>query len=507
MGRQEVEEQENLALRAYDVVLLHPPAVLNERRGWVHPQFAIMPMGEFALASQLQRENYSVKLVNFGLEKKLNPSYDVSRSVRSIESKIYAIDLHWAVHASGAVKLANLCKRYHPEGFVVLGGFTATWFYERILAKYPSVDAIVLGEAEGTFSQLVRSAVHARDLEGVSGIAYRSGGMVKRNSMAKPRENLDDLDYTNLRILDNWRSYLRIGVSGYALKRPYFWLNLARGCCYNCVHCGGGMDAYRVLTGREKIAFRSPTRVAEDIERLCQLGVRQISLSHDPEIAGKRYQTQLLDEIAKSRVDVSVYYESMRVPSRAFLEKINRLSYDTTVAISPDSPSEEVRIAAGRAFTNAQMMNAIEDCEDLGIKADIFYMVGLPGETMDFLKMYTEVLTKLSDNIWTCVFPLVPYTIDPNCPMATRPEKYGVKLLSKAFDDYEAMSLGCDPLQLIGHETAFLTREKICELMHQANECARRVPLSPMRADLLELSPMSDLLGQEPMRKPSDESC
>jgi B12-binding domain/radical SAM domain protein len=475
-------------LRDYDVVLLHPPAILNETGPMPSVQYVIMPMGEFAIASQLERENYSVKLVNFGLEKKLDASYDVLRWIRSIESKIYAIDLHWAVHSSGAVKLADLCKKYHPESLVVLGGFTATWFHERILAKYASVDAIVLGEAEDTFSQLVRRAAHGRELKDVLGIAYRSGGIIKRNQMAKPIENLDGLDYANLRILENWRSYLRMDSSGNEQnRRPYFWLNLARGCCYNCVHCGGGMDAYRVFSTREKMAFRSPTRVAEDIERLYQLGVRQISFSHDPEIAGEKYQTRLLDEIRKRHFDISLYYESLRVPSRAFLEKINRVSYDTTVAISPDSPSEEVRIAAGRGFTNAQMMNAIEDCEDLGIKADIYYMVGLPGETIDFLSMFKEVLAKMSHTIWTCVFPPIPYTIDPNCPMATNPEKYGVKLLYRTFDDYEAMSLmGYDWSRSIGHETAFLTREDILELTRQAHGCAMRAPVSPIRRDLLE---------------------
>jgi len=481
-------------------------------QGWLHRQFPIMPMGEFALASQLQRENWSVKLVNFGLEKKLDASYDVDRSIRSIESRIYAIDMHWAVHSSGAVKLANLCKKYHPESLVVLGGFTATWFHERILAKYGSVDAVVLGEAEDAFSQLVRRTVHTRDLEGVPGVAYRSGGRIRRNQMAKPRENLDELDYANLRILDNWRSYLQIEESGCDQNmRPYFWLNLARGCCYNCLHCGGGRDAYQALTGRQNMAFRSPARVAEDIERLCQLGVRQISFSHDPEIAVKKYQTQLLDEIRRRRVDISVYYESFRVPSRTFLESINRLSFDTTVAISPDSPSDEVRIAAGRAFTNAQMMNAIEDCEDIGIKADIYYMVGLPGETIGFLRMFTNVLEKISCNIWTCVFPPIPYTIDPNCPMATHPEKYGVKLFRETFDDYEAaMSSGfglgrpMDWLLSIGHETASLSKEEICELTLQANERTMRVPLSPMRRDLLEFSPVSTRFGQERVREASD---
>jgi radical SAM superfamily enzyme YgiQ (UPF0313 family) len=343
-----------------------------------------------------------------------------------------------------------------------------------------------LGEAEFSIVQLAGKIVDGKNWQDVPGIAYRSRESVKHNPIPKPSENLDDLDFANLQALDNWKSYLKISQSGYLKDmRPRFWLNIARGCPYNCVHCGGGRNAYRLLTDRENIAFRSPDKVAEDMEKLSHLGVQQISLSHDPEIAAERYQTQLFDEIKKRNLDICIYYESFRVPSRSFLEKMNKISYETTVAISPDSPSDEVRTHAGREFTNFQMMKAIEDCEDLGVKADIYYMVGLPEETMDFLPMFKKVLTKMSDKMWTRVFPPFPYVIDPNCPMATQPEEYGVKLFFKNFEDYKSMCLNSDPLGRIGHETKFLTRDKILELTVKANEYATRMPPPPMRRPVL----------------------
>jgi len=471
-------------VKSYDVVLLHPPATIKQEESTV--QYPIMPMGEFALASELHRNNFRLKFTNLGLEQMLSSSYDVEKYVRSIQSKIYAIDLHWAVHSGGAINVADLCKKHHPNSLVVLGGFTATWFCNEILRKYASVDAIVLGEAESSFVQLVRKISDGKDWQDIPGIAYRRHELVKHNPMPKPNENLDNLDLTNLLALDNWKSYLRISQSGYLKdKRPRFWLNIARGCPYNCVHCGGGRKAYRLLTGRKNIAFRSPEKVAEDIEKLSHLGVQQISLSHDPEIGTEKYQTQLFDEIKKKNLDVCMYYESFRVPSRPFLEKMKHISYETAVAISPDSPSDEVRMRAGRIFTNSQMMNAIEDCEDLGIKTDIYYMVGLPEETADFLPMFKKVLAKMSDKIWTAVFPPFRYVIDPNCLMATQPEEYGVKLLYRTFDDYKSMSLSSDPLGRIGHETRFLTRDKIGEITAEANECATKMPLPPMRRPVL----------------------
>jgi hypothetical protein len=140
---------------------------------------------------------------------------------------------------------------------------------------------------------------------------------------------------------------------------------------------------------------------------------------------------------------------------------------------------------AGNGFTNSQMMKAIEDCEDLGLKVHIYYVVGLPKENADFLRMFKNVLAKMSDKIRTRVFPPFRYVIDPNCPMATGPEEYGVKPLLRTSDDYKSMSLSCDALGRIGHETEFLTTDKILELTARANECATMMPLPPMRRPVL----------------------
>ncbi|HEY4675126.1 MAG TPA: hypothetical protein VIH48_03630, partial [Candidatus Bathyarchaeia archaeon] len=94
-------------MKSYDVILLHPPVTLKQEESTV--QYPIMPMGEFALASELHRNNFSVKFANLGLEQMLSPSYDAEKYIRSIQSKVFAIDLHWAVHSDGAINVANLC--------------------------------------------------------------------------------------------------------------------------------------------------------------------------------------------------------------------------------------------------------------------------------------------------------------------------------------------------------------------------------------------------------------
>jgi radical SAM superfamily enzyme YgiQ (UPF0313 family) len=55
------------------------------------------------------------------------------------------IDLHWLVHPHGALELTKLVKEITGRP-VILGGFTATYYWREVLENYPFVDVVVLGK-------------------------------------------------------------------------------------------------------------------------------------------------------------------------------------------------------------------------------------------------------------------------------------------------------------------------------------------------------------------------
>ena len=118
-------------------------------------QFIAIPVGMLSLAEYSDRHGYKVSIDNIGDRMVSDPDFDVENHLRRAEAKIYGIDLHWAVHSQGAIEIARLCKRFHPEALVVVGGLTATCFHLEILQKYWFIDAVVRGEAEKSFLQLV----------------------------------------------------------------------------------------------------------------------------------------------------------------------------------------------------------------------------------------------------------------------------------------------------------------------------------------------------------------
>lgn len=95
---------------------------------------------------------------------------------------------------------------------------------------------------------------------------------------------------------------------------------------------------------------------------------------------------------------------------------------------------------------------------------DIYFLIGLPGETVASANKIIEFTNKVAKNKYSLVQPPIPYTIDPHCPMAINSQKYGIRLFLKSFHDYRKVCLESDWEKWIGHETETLSRTEIANL-------------------------------------------
>lgn len=465
-------------MKRFDFVFLHPPRIFRTpwfrfKEKFLHssrsrslkdlgspPQQAYMPMGLLSLASSLENAGYSTRVFNLALTQDINPFFEVSRYIKSLHSDVFAIDMHWFMHTASALETAYLCKHHHPNSLVILGGLNATHFNREIMQKYYCIDVILKGEADNSIVQLADSYTKHRNFNGVDGIVYRKGKGIEYR-IPKPPKNIDLFDFTKLELVEQYRKYLKTDTTGYSANiSNAFWLNIGRGCPFNCIHCGGGHKAYQKLTNRQSPIYRSPNVIADDIKQLGEYGVEVINLSHDPEIFGKKYWLTLFEELRKRAVETAIYIESFRLPSKEFVEELCRTFYNTTVALSPETMSEDIRRFIGRDFSNDCLFNSIRNLRKNGANVLVFLTVGLPGETLESLNQTKKFITKIA-TFGALPIPTIPYTIDPNCLMALYPEKYGVKLLLKHLEDYKRICSSSNPKDWIGHETRSLKKNEI----------------------------------------------
>jgi len=478
----------------YDAVLIHPPAIFDFRARPLFPgpisqtlpqstsQFIVFPVGLLSMADFLDREGFAVNIVNLGELMVTEGSPDVHALLQGLESRLYAIDLHWIVHAQGAIEIARLCKRYHPDSLVVLGGLSATCFHQEILKTFPHVDGIIRGEGEKAMVQLLSSG-DKKALTKVRNLTYRGeGNRVRVNPLTKPCESLDAFDFTRWDLVTP--SGLEIALTPRVRANRGAAIPICRGCVFNCVSCGGSKYSYRKLHGRERPAFRSPKRIVEDLKVLGQMGFKNVFLFQDARIGGRKYWKKLLSALREERpVLKRLAFELFTPADEEFVRDLSHLDVDVSLSISPESGAEKVRKFHGRNYGNDELKTTFEYCLKYRIPITVFFMIGLSQESLKTFEQTTSLceevcrmnLTQktgrtldsrqlLSPNLGPMIL------LDPGSLGFDFPSRYGYRLVSRTFADYYQRMARPSWHQWISYETRLLSRGELSVLMIRSLE-------------------------------------
>jgi len=124
-----------------DLVLLHAPSVYDFRESSIMfgpvsdvvpstPIFEMYPIGLTTIAEYVERHGVTARIVNLAVLMLRRPGFDVEKRIRELDPVAFGIDLHWLPHAHGAIEIARICKKHHPDTPVIIGGLTASYFHE-----------------------------------------------------------------------------------------------------------------------------------------------------------------------------------------------------------------------------------------------------------------------------------------------------------------------------------------------------------------------------------------
>ena len=379
-----------------DVLLLHAPAVYDFRLrrslgGPVSdlvpstPIFEMYPIGFLTLADFLEGNGYRVRILNAAVRMLRSQKFDVARTLRDIEADVIGIDLHWLVHAHGALELASIAKSVNPRAHVVLGGLSTSYFHEDIIRNFNQVDFCLRGDStEVPFLQLLGSLEGKRELGDVENLTWRDGRRIRVNRLTHVPETLDHirLDYRRMvkmvfgsRDLAGHLPYLRWPDSPMTMALPF------RGCVHNCLACGGSRRSFSSFLGRKGLALRRPSDIAEEISIAAELVSGPVFLVHDPRMAGNRFADELLSEIKARATDARIIFEYFSPPPVQYIRRLAKAVPRFDVQMSPESHDESVRRAQGRIYSNTVLEKTLKRTVDAGCgRLDVFFMLGLSGQ-------------------------------------------------------------------------------------------------------------------------------
>jgi radical SAM superfamily enzyme YgiQ (UPF0313 family) len=414
-------------------------------------------MGTLSLADLALQKGYKTKILHLGLEwieKRISSALDY---LKDKEVKVVALPLHFHHQSYDVMRIAGEIKEKRPYITILSGGYTASLFHREIMTYFPQIDATIRGDAEVPLIELMKMMETKKGWEEVPNLTWRKDGKIVENplSYVAAEDDLDRSSYTNLSLLEGKDTYIHyIGMPFIWAKRlskeanrrrfhlgpPFFPLNIGRGCLGNCTWCGGGVEAQQRVNGRKGVVFRSPEAVVNTMAEALELGYEMFHMAFDPGKEGERYYLELFPLLRRKKLRAKVYFESFSLPSEHFLREFATtfIREGSIIALSPESGEERVR-HYNKTFTysNEELMKAISSTEKYGIRADIFFAMGIPGEKYsDLLKtsaLRKEIKKRFKNigRIWSA-----PISLEPASPWHLHPEEFGIVSAKQTFADF-----------------------------------------------------------------------
>jgi hypothetical protein len=418
-----------------------------ERVLLVHDDLPIMASGLPAMAARLRDGGVDAEVWNLFAERRAGFQRDLADELRDVA--VLGISVHWFYQLPGALKLARRAMELEFEGFVVLGGFTASLFAGELVDRHAAIDGVVRGDGERPLEVLAQELLGGtRRFERVPNLTWRDGG-VRENplSYVGGSAEVDQLSFGRLDTVahleahldaSSWRS-ITGGSPGIDLDLDRtLYLCGGRGCSVDCVTCGGGRRAHRLHSGRERFCFRSPSRIADDVERAAALGCTSIHACFDPTPNGPHWFA-FMDELEQRALRTTMIFESFGLPDEAFLTRFSSCFERGLLVLSPETAHAEIRRRVkGFSYDNDALDSVLERAVDLGIQVQVFLGYFVPHEGVRDVLRSREWSARLENRHGLGVRVLhYPYSTDPGSPLARDPGAHGCSCALSTAADYE----------------------------------------------------------------------
>jgi ribosomal peptide maturation radical SAM protein 1 len=278
-----------------------------------------------------------------------------------------------------SLALAKRIKARLPSTFIVFGGANCEgpMGYET-LRQFEFVDAVVSGEADFVFPEIVRRVLHAKPVSNLRGVFSRQRSELRVvNQVLCNTPTVEDLDKLPLPDYDEYFAQQNDNSLD-ATTKPSLLFETSRGCWWgekhHCTFCG--------LNG-ETMAYRSksPSRaISEFIYLTERYPVDTVNVVDN--ILDMNYFKDFIPLLAERKHGLSLFYE---VKANLRKDQLQLLCDAGVANIQPgiESLSDGVLRIMRKGVSALQNIQLIKWCKELGLKPYYNLISGFPGEQAD----------------------------------------------------------------------------------------------------------------------------
>ncbi|MCK9393096.1 MAG: B12-binding domain-containing radical SAM protein, partial [Syntrophales bacterium] len=166
--------------------------------------------------------------------------------------------------------MAVRIKEANPRIITVFGGVHVSAIGAALMADFPEIDYLSIGEGEATLSELAAGV----DPAGIDGLVWRDGEEIVTNSPRKPLPDLDQLPFPDYEGLRGFPRRYNLPLFSY-IGTPGATMTTSRGCPYQCSYCDRSVF-------QRSFRYNSPAYIYAHMEHLRRrFGVRHINIYDD----------------------------------------------------------------------------------------------------------------------------------------------------------------------------------------------------------------------------------
>ncbi|GEM_PF-2418586 len=413
----------------------------------------IITMGLWGLADFIAQHGFYPSIIHTKVEEEKHGDFKIERY---IDNDVLAVGFsaHWFPMLKESIDLAREVKSISNDVKTIMGGYSASFFAEKLMKEYPFIDYIIKGDGEKPLLELLR-VISSRKENGyrmVPNLVWRNGAKCISNEISYVSTN-DDLKNIDFACMDKYTydfDYaknssafnIKIGqicdfaITDYKPEKTFFLLT-GKGCTTNCAFCGGGKKAQEILNNRNECLFLDDEVIIQTMKKAIDMGYRNFYVCFDPYPDNPRY-LKWLRKVQEQCLDIDLCFGFWKIPTYEQINEFKKTTGNLLFEISPETISEPVREKVkGFSFSNNELYNTIRKLYDEKIYTNIYFSYPLPFETMeDVINTRVacwEINTSYPHYIEAFYLRL---STDPASPIYCEPEKYDCKLIVKDLEEH-----------------------------------------------------------------------
>ena len=371
----------------HKVVLYNPAAV-----------FYTMPWALVTIASGLDPSRFRVVIVDGRLE------VDSARRLveECADAAILGVTVLTGRPLRDALAMSRVAKAARPELPVVWGGWHPSLFPTQCLAD-PAVDAVVVGQGETAFSEVVERVVTGRGLAGVHGVWVKDLGGEVVPGAAGELVDLNALSPHDYGLIEVERYFRLKG------NRQLDYIS-SQGCPYRCAFCADPAVYNRSWTG-----IAAPRMLSELLFLHQRYRLDEVALQDELFFVNRTRALAFIDGLLAEGAPFS-WTATLRADQAARMdesvfEKLGR-SRCRELLIGVESGSPELLRRISKDIVLDQVMQAADLCAKHGVGARFPFIVGFPGEPPGSVWetiAVAKALRKKSQSFNISIFSYAPY--------------------------------------------------------------------------------------------------